>query len=145
MTNHSSSISPSCVICHKTFTSVLNLKSHKKYVHSDNQKWSCSDCEAKFKQKCDLRFHMLKIHELNQRKEDYFEGEEKSLLKCKDCSSTFQYQKNLNAYVKANHSDYVESLHCEECPSKFRYKTTLMNHQRVKHGPVKAEHVCSVC
>ena len=146
MTKHSSSPSHSaCDICQKTFTSVVNLKSHMKYVHSDNQKWSCGDCEARFKQKRDLRFHMLNVHNLNQRKEDYFEGEEKLLLKCKDCNSTFQYRKNLNAHKKANHTESVDVFQCEECPSKFRYKTTLTKHKRVKHGNEKQEHACGVC
>ena len=66
------------------------------------------ECEAKFKQKRDMRAHMLKIHNLNQMKEDYFEDEVKQLFKCKDCSSTFQYRKRLNAHVKANHSEDAE-------------------------------------
>ena len=146
MTKHSSSPSHSaCDICQKTFTSVVNLKSRMKYDHSDNQKWSCGDCEVRFKQKRDLRFHMLNVHNLNQRKEDYFEGEEKLLLKCKDCNSTFQYRKNLNAHIKANHTESVDVFQCEECPSKFRYKTTLTKHKRVKHGNEKQEHACGVC
>ena len=116
MIEHSTSLSSaSCDICHKTFASLINLKSHKKYVHSDFRKWSCVDCDAKFKQKRDLRAHMLKIHNLNQMKEDYFEEKVKQLFKCKDCSSTFQYQKSLNAHVKANHSEDAEFFQCEDC------------------------------
>ena len=119
--------------------------SYYKYVHSDLWKWSCVECEAKFKQKRDMRAHMLKIHNLNQMKEDYFEDEVKQLFKCKDCSSTFQYRKRLNAHVKANHSEDVQFLQCEDCPSMFRYKKTLLNHQRVIHGSAKQEHGFSVC
>ena len=135
----------SCDICHKTFPMLVNLNSHKKYVHSDVQKWSCENCGTKFKQKRDLRAHLLKIHEINQRTEDYMENSENKVFICKKCGTNFQYQKNLNAHIKVNHTESIQPFQCEECPLKFKHKTTLMNHQRVKHDQSKQKYVCPVC
>ena len=99
----------------------------------------------KFKQNRDLSVHMLKAHDINQRTEDYLENSENKIFRCKDCSSTFQYQKSLNAHVKVNHLVEIEKFQCKECPSEFKYKTTLLNHQRVKHEHVKQKFFCPVC
>ena len=134
-----------CDLCDATFSSEVNVKSHKENVHSTIRKWSCPNCETRIKQQRDLKVPMLKIHGLDRMKEDYMEDQEQDLFECEDCNLTFKYKKNLKTHVKTKHLENSRLFECEECSSKFKDRRNLINHIRVKHKPDKPEHICSVC
>ena len=122
-----------CEVCKKNFGSEVNLKSHLKYVHSEERKESCPHCDASFKQKKNLRAHLANIHDIDQMTEKYCETYKKSLFKCKECDVEFMYEKNLKAHIKTKHGDKAIVYKCELCPSKYSNKRTLVAHVKMKH------------
>ena len=117
----------------KNFGSEVNLKSHLKYVHSEERKESCPHCDASFKQKKNLRAHLANIHDIDQMTEKYCETYKKSLFKCKECDVEFMYEKNLKAHMKTKDGDKAIVHKCELCPSKYSNKRTLVAHVKMKH------------
>ena len=122
-----------CDVCKQKFGSDVNLKSHLKYVHSEERKESCHLCDATFKQKKNLRAHLANVHDIDQMTEKYCETYTKSVFKCKECDVEFMYKKNLKAHIKNKHGDKAIAYECELCPSKYSNKRTLVAHVKMKH------------
>ena len=124
----------SCEVCRKTFSSEINLKSHRKYAHTEDKAHSCNQCGVKFKEKKNLRVHLLTVHKINQMVEKYCEEETTTKFKCEICESEFMYKNNLMAHMRSKHEESSGSYGCNKCEARYKHMRTLADHMRTKHG-----------
>ena len=68
----------------KAFKSVVSLRNHEKYVHTDAIKHSCKSCDSKFTQKKNLRSHYLHVHGVNQFRKEYHQLKKMEKYLCEE-------------------------------------------------------------
>jgi hypothetical protein len=138
-------ISEKCSICEKVLASKTCLKSHIKYVHSEERKHSCNRCDSKFKHKKDLKNHCLYVHNNDQYEEMYLQPKDVKRFTCEQCNSSYKQKKVLNAHIRSKHTEDKPILYCDLCPLKFKDKRSLIAHKKNKHENPNEEYSCSMC
>ena len=93
-------VSVKCSICEKVLASKMCLKTHMKYVHSEERVHSCNRCDVKFKHKKDLKNHTLYVHNNNLYEETYLQPKDVKRFNCEQCTSSYTHKKALNARIQ---------------------------------------------
>ena len=138
-------ISVKCSICEKVLASEICLKTHMKYVHSDERVHSCNRCDVKFKQKKDLKNHTLYVHNNNLYKETYLQPKDVKRFNCEQCKSSYKQKKLLNAHIRNKHTEDQPLQYCDLCSLMFKDRRSLVAHKKIKHEKPNVGYSCSIC
>ena len=110
-----------CDICKKIFTTMSNLKNHKRTVHENERSFNCNLCDKIFKEKGTLKRHQ----------NTHITGEEKLTFKCKILDEGFTRNFNLNQHIRSIH-EKIKPFVCQHCEKAYTQNIDLKRHQ-IKH------------
>ncbi|GBP42755.1 Zinc finger protein 208 [Eumeta japonica] len=119
-----------CEICGQGFTFKLNMDSHMKWTHLNNE-WRCESCDKCFPSYYAKRNHHHAVHRTEK-------------LKCPKCPEVLR-----SAYLKKQHLALVHDVksvqfRCDLCPKVFTLKNKLSSHRRRVHLNEKSV-TCEIC
>ncbi|XP_053691430.1 zinc finger protein 883-like [Sabethes cyaneus] len=130
----------SCNVCNEVFVNRMLLATHTKTVHLTEYPDDCKQCLMVFKSNCDL-----KTHDCN----------EKSCIKCPECTQNFQNLKTLhlhirNAHTKRTYSNLCQSrkvilYKCDFCTEILPTSLKLIEHGKLLHPNEFILHSCNRC
>ena len=151
-----------CNICGKSFKQKGNLRLHINGVHEGKRNFPCSICNYRGFQNNNLEKHMKAVHEgltfdcemcefrcktkdsLKKHNNIKHLGIEREKYPCKQCSSTFLHEKNLQIHLRSVHLGIKSSFDCTLCDYKASQKVHLKEHNDNVHLKVK-KFKCSYC
>lgn len=111
-----------CDECNATFSSIHNVKNHKKYKHLGLYAYFCTGCAKYYKSKLDYEIHRRNVHD--------DDGPER--VQCHLCSKWFSHEKALKIHIRDTHN--TESPHvCTVCGHQTKSRQALRSHVRMKH------------
>jgi len=118
-----------CSLCVKCFTTLGNLQTHKRHVHSNRRPYDCRYCGKRFKRTYELKLH-VRIHT----------GAKP--YSCRHCSDSFTQLGHLKRHLLKSHNEGTWFT-CHICQKNFSENAGLKVHIR-RHEGVKP-YVCSDC
>ena len=121
---------PKCTVCHKTFSTPQNLKSHFSRIHMQEKKFVCSDCGKSFFEKAQLDIH-LSSHNPSDLE-----------IQCDVCKLKFKSKKTLYYHKKRIHNPSSKKHICYQCGKSYADSHHLNRHMET-HGQKSS--YCKTC
>ena len=116
-----------CDMCHKAFTTINTLKTHKR-IHTGERPYKCDACHKRF----------TYIGELNKHKRIHT-GEKP--YKCDTCHKRFSQISNLNTHKRIHTGE--KPYKCDTCHKRFTQISNLNTHKRIHTG--ERPYKCDTC
>jgi len=139
---------PKCTICHKTYSTPQNLKSHFSRVHMQEKKHVCSNCGKAFFEKSELDFHISSHNPIDRniecdvcklffknKKTLYYHKQrthdpKKKIHICYQCGKSYSDSHYLNRHLESHGQ---KSSYCKTCGKAFQSDEKVKAHQRKVH------------
>lgn len=120
-----------CELCNVVFSSVEDLKTHRKCHGKGPKEFTCEVCHTEYVNMDQLKTHMLLFH-----------GEEFKHL-CFECGRGFKSYPSYNNHKRLFHRPDSKCPVCDICGKIFPFESSLRHHYK-RHSEVRA-YVCNLC
>merc|ERR1712150_178672 len=142
-----------CVHCGKVFegpNAVQTMRSHIRFVHKGEKKYTCHTCGKAFQSKTDMTRHVDSVHlkkpvwqNIKDKYKNYPGGKKPVVEKaCEFCPETFTHSILLKKHLSANHRDLIKFT-CRICPLTVGSKWCFISHMQKNHE--HDSYQCKVC
>ena len=121
---------PTCTVCHKTFSTPQNLKSHFSRVHMQERNFVCNTCGKGFFEKAQLETHLSSHESVTTN------------LECNVCHLKFKNKKTLYYHKKRSHNPENKIHICYQCGKSYADSHHLNRHME-SHGQKSS--FCKIC
>ena len=121
---------PTCTVCHKTFSTPQNLKSHFSRVHMQERNFICNTCGKGFFEKVQLEIHLSSHESVTTN------------LECDVCHLKFKNKKTLYYHKKRSHNPENKIHICYQCGKSYADSHHLNRHME-SHGQKSS--FCKIC
>lgn len=121
---------PTCSVCHKSYSTPQNLKSHFARVHMQEKKYICSQCGRSFFEKTELDIHLSSHNPKDQN------------VECGICKLMFKNSKTLYYHKKRSHDPNNKIHICYQCGKSYTDSHHLNRHIE-SHGQKSS--FCKIC
>ena len=125
-----SDVLPTCTVCHKTFSTPQNLKSHFSRVHMQERNFVCNTCGRGFFEKAQLETHLSSHESVTTN------------LECDVCHLRFKNKKTLYYHKKRSHNPENKIHICYQCGKSYADSHHLNRHME-SHGQKSS--FCKIC
>ena len=120
-----------CDICHKSFSTLGNMRNHKMTIHENYRPFECTfpGCNKKYSIENRFQVHMRTHLSVKP-------------FICQICSKSFNEKGNLKTHLKF-HSE-LRPFKCPFCVKNYKTKGHLKDHIEIQHNFVK-KYECQIC
>ena len=120
-----------CDICHKSFSTLGNMRNHKMTIHQNYRPFKCTypGCNKKYSLQSGFLVH-LRTHY----------GEKPFI--CQICSKSFNEKGNLKTHLRF-HSE-LRPFKCPQCDKRYKTNGHLKDHIDIQHKLIK-KYDCKFC